>query len=123
MKRRARPDDASGLSRAAKIADLLDTRFVIPGTPIRFGWDTILGLLPGIGDSIALILASAIVFEARARGARKRVLFKMLLNMGIDWLFGLVPIVGDVADLFFKSNARNLKLLEAEMARMADVAP
>jgi len=111
---RRRLDDAS-YSNAARLARLLDTQFAIPGTRIRFGLDSILGLIPGFGDTIALILALVIIAEARDQGVRNSVLARMILNVSLDWLVGLVPVVGDIFDLFYKANVRNLRLLEDEL--------
>jgi hypothetical protein len=104
-------------SRAATLARLLDSRFRIPGTKIRFGVDALLGLVPVVGDSISLVLSCLIVLEAVSRGVSRGVLMRMLANVGVDWLIGLVPLVGDVFDVWFKANLRNLVLLERELAR------
>lgn len=105
------------LSRAAKLAWLLDSRFQIPGTPIRFGADAIIGLVPGIGDVVSVALGLMIVFEANAMGVPRSVVARMLVNLGIDWVMGLVPLAGDVADVWFKANLRNLALLERALLR------
>lgn len=114
---RRRPP-AEPVSHAAKLATLLDSQFAIPGTNIRFGLDGLLGLIPGIGDTIALGLALVIVAEAVSRGVRKGVIAHMLFNVGLDWLVGLIPLLGDVFDVAFKANLRNLRLLENELRDM-----
>jgi hypothetical protein len=113
---RRRPRDPA-VSNAARLANLLDTRFTIPGTRIRFGLDPLLGLVPGFGDTISLILSLVIVAEARDRGVGMAVIARMIFNCALDWLVGLVPVVGDVFDLFYKANVRNLRLLERELRR------
>lgn len=110
------------VSHAAKLATLLDSQFVIPGTKIRFGLDGLLGLVPGIGDTIALGLSLLIVVEAIRRGVRRRVIARMLFNVGIDWLIGLIPVLGDVFDVAFKANLLNLRLLEAELRNPVGVS-
>jgi hypothetical protein len=102
-------------SRTAALALLLDSRFEIPGTGVRFGLDPLIGLIPGVGDTISAALGSLIIAEAVHLGVRKEVIAKMIANLAIDWVIGLVPVVGDAFDLVFKSNLRNLELLEREL--------
>jgi hypothetical protein len=102
-------------SRTAALARLLDSQFAIPGTKVRFGLDTVLGLVPGIGDTISAAIASLIIVEAVQAGARKRVIARMCGNAALDWVVGLVPVAGDVFDVLYKSNLRNLELLEREL--------
>ncbi len=89
----------------------LDDVFRIPGTNWRFGLDPILGLVPGIGDASAAVLSVALLGSAVRMGVPRVVLLRMGLNVVADYLVGLVPGLGDVADVFFKSNRRNLTLL------------
>ncbi len=91
---------------------LLDSAFRIPGTGIRFGWDPLVGLIPGAGDVATGVMAVALLVEAHRLRLSRVVQLRMLFNIGIDVLIGLVPLVGDVADVFWKANARNLDLLE-----------
>lgn len=91
---------------------LLDNAFRIPGTNVRFGWDPIVGLIPGAGDVATALLAVALIVEAHRRRLPHVVQLRMLFNVGIDVLVGLVPFVGDVADVFWKANTKNLDLLE-----------
>ena len=93
----------------------MDSRFSLFG--IRFGWDSILGLVPVLGDAATVVPAAYTIVEAHRLGARKRVLARMTGNVLLDAAVGSVPIVGDVLDLVFKSNRRNLVLLHREMAR------
>lgn len=111
--RRRIPDQP--LSSSARLATLLDSQFSIPGTNFRFGLDGLLGLIPGIGDTIAMALSLIIVAEAVSRRVRKRVVALMLGNILLDWLIGLIPIVGDIFDVVYKANLRNLRLLEGEL--------
>lgn len=97
------------------LADLLDTKYRVPGTRIRFGLDAVLGLVPVLGDTATLVLGLYPVLEALRIGARKRIIAKMVGNLGIDWLVGLVPLLDVVLDVAFKANTRNLRLLEREM--------
>ncbi|MEX0876000.1 MAG: DUF4112 domain-containing protein [Phycisphaerales bacterium] len=104
-------------ARADRIATLLDAQFVIPGTNIRFGYDGLLGIIPGIGDTITAGIGFYIVWLAIQAGARKRVLAKMAVNLGIDWLVGLIPLLDILFDVAFKANLRNVKLLRKELGR------
>lgn len=103
-----------GLPRSQRLATLLDSQFVVPGTGYRFGLDPILGLVPGIGDAISLAVGLVIVHDAWRLGARKRVLGRMALNLGVDWVVGTIPVVGDAADFFIKPNRANADLLTRE---------
>jgi len=91
---------------------LLDEAFRVPGTRIRFGWDPLIGLMPGLGDLLTGLLGCAIIIQARRMRVPAIVQLRMLLYLGIDLVVGMVPIVGDVADVFWKSNTKNFALLE-----------
>jgi hypothetical protein len=94
------------------IAKLMDAQFSIPGTNFRFGLDGIIGLIPGAGD-ISTFAVSAYLLTIMARnGASGYVLARMVLNVAIDALFGMIPILGDLFDIAFKANMRNLKLMK-----------
>jgi hypothetical protein len=114
---------ASGASRADRVAridalaQLLDSAFVLPGTNIRFGIDALIGLVPGIGDLISTALALFIVREARALGAPRWMVARMLGNVALDTVVGAVPLLGDVADVAFRANRRNVAMLRKYLAR------
>jgi len=93
-------------------ARLLDAAFAIPGTRIRFGWDPILGLVPGLGDLATPVFAGLLLVHAYSAGVPKVVQLRMVLNVLLDVLLGLVPLAGDVADVAWKANVTNLRLLE-----------
>jgi hypothetical protein len=112
--KRVAPSDA--LKRLDKLAGLLDSRFSIPGTKIRFGLDAILGLVPGIGDVAGAILSLWIVFSGLRMGATPSTLFRMLLNVGVELILGAIPVVGDMFDVVWQSNNRNVDLLRQELA-------
>jgi hypothetical protein len=99
------------------LAKVLDTAFVIPGTRIRVGLDSILGLLPVVGDAIGMALGGYIVLVAARLGVPKPVLARMLLNLGTDAVVGAVPVVGDVFDIAWKAHAKNAALLEQSLAK------
>lgn len=89
----------------------MDARFRIPGTGIRFGLDALLGLIPGMGDFSSFLLSGWLVLALARRGAPGFLLAKMVLNIVIDWLIGSIPLVGDLFDVAFKANQRNVKLM------------
>jgi len=93
----------------------MDTRFTIPGTSFRFGLDPIIGLLPIAGDTVSLLISLYPILEAVRAGVRRQVLVRMLANLGLDWLVGLIPLIGVIPDAWYKANARNLRLLEKEL--------
>ncbi|MDN5869776.1 MAG: DUF4112 domain-containing protein [Nitrococcus sp.] len=107
-----RPEALRRLRRLRRTARLLDSEFQIPGIRWRFGVDALIGLVPGVGDSVSAALSLWIIAEARRLGVPPGVLRKMLRNMLVDAVAGSVPILGDVFDAGYKANLRNLALLE-----------
>jgi len=104
--------DDPQLRRARALARILDTALGIPGTKIRIGLDPILGLVPGAGDVAGAMLSAYIVLIAANKGAPRPVIWRMLGNIAVDTALGSVPVLGDVFDVAFKSNIRNVELLE-----------
>ena len=94
------------------LAELLDQRFTIPGTSIRIGLDPILGLIPGIGDALANIAGSTILIIAAQYRLPKIVILRMGINVALNAMIGAVPIFGDVFSIWFRSNVKNVQLLE-----------
>ena len=117
------PEEEIALQRVARLAYWLDDRFRIPGTRRRIGIDGLLGFVPGIGDTATALIASYIVLEAARLGVPKRVLGRMLANVGIDYAIGLVPLVGDLADLGWKANRRNARMLRDHLMARRGKAP
>lgn len=99
-------------TNARKIAELLDSRFTVPGTSIKIGLDPILGVLTGLGDWATAILSVYLMFYATKLGAKASVLFRMFVNIFIDLLIGVIPVLGDLFDVAWKANIRNVRLLE-----------
>ena len=97
------------------LAHLLDSAFRVPGTNRRFGIDGLLGLVPGVGDAAGLVLSSGVILQAVRLGARGATVGRMVLNVGIDAVFGSVPVLGWFFDFAFKANNRNVALLEAHV--------
>lgn len=113
----SRTDRQNRLDRLDRIASRLDTRFRIPVIGVRFGWDSVIGLIPGLGDLVTAVPGIFMIYEGAQIGVRRRVLARMGLNTALDFFIGGVPVVGDVFDLFFKSHKRNMALIRAEVAR------
>ena len=102
---------AERIARIEWLSTLLDTAIVIPGTNIRFGLDALIGLVPGIGDVVSTALSLYIVREARALGAPRLLIARMLANVALDGVVGAVPVAGDLFDVAFRANRRNVALL------------
>lgn len=100
------------VERYRALADLLDSAFRIPGTRIRFGLDPLIGLIPGVGDALGAGITGYLIVAAVRQGAPRSVLTRMLTNVAIDLLLGLMPVAGDALDVAWRANARNARLLE-----------
>lgn len=94
------------------LSDLMDSRFRIPGTNIRFGLDFLVGLVPFAGDAVTFGFSGILVIAMARHGASGMVVVKMLGNILLDSLVGSIPVVGDIFDLTYKSNRRNYRLLQ-----------
>ncbi len=105
------PDFAAELNETQNLAWLLDARWSIPFTRIRFGIDPVLGLVPGAGDIVAGVVSAYVILKARRLGAPKRLIWRMAANVAIDTAFGAVPVVGVIFDIYYKASMRNLRLL------------
>lgn len=92
----------------------LDSKFQVPVIGVKVGLDGVIGLIPGIGDLLTTGVSAVFVADAWKSGARKRTLAKMVGNVGVDFAVGAIPVVGDLFDFAFKSNTKNLRLLQAE---------
>jgi hypothetical protein len=95
-----------------RAADFLDSRYRIPGTNIRFGVDFLIGLVPYAGDVVSFLLSGVLVIAMARQGASGKVVAKMLGNILLDATVGTIPILGDLFDLGYKANLRNLRLLQ-----------
>jgi hypothetical protein len=96
-------------------AVLLDSVFKVPGLPVRFGLDAILGLVPGLGELTTPFFTVALLVTGVRMRVPAVVLARMVLNAAVDAIAGLVPIIGDLFDIGWKANQRNLDLLERHM--------
>jgi uncharacterized protein DUF4112 len=109
------------VERIDRLATLLDTVFIIPGTNVRFGADALIGLVPGIGDTITTALSAYIVYEAYQLGVPHHVLARMIANVAFDSVTGVVPVAGDVLDVFWRANRRNMRLLREHLDRQGEM--
>ena len=108
----SRIDVAVRLQRLRSWQRFLDEAFGIPYTSIRFGWDAVVGLVPGAGDLVSALFGLVILFHAHQMRIPAVAQVRMVVNLAIDLAIGFVPIAGDIADIFWKANTRNLALLE-----------
>ena len=105
------------LLRLDALAHVMDSAFTIPGTNVTMGVDALLGLLPGIGDAISGAISSYLIWEAKQLGAPKILLARMAGNVAIDTVVGAVPFVGDIFDVAYKSNRKNVTLLKKHLEK------
>jgi hypothetical protein len=105
----AGPTQADAIARVTLVAKLLDNAVMIPG------FDAVLGLVPGIGDMISAALASYIIWEARQLGLPRWKIVRMIGNVAVDTAIGAIPLAGDVFDVFFKANQRNLRIIHEHL--------
>lgn len=110
-------DKPSGVARARGLARVLDDLIRIPGTKIGIGLDPIIGLIPGVGDVVGGLLSTYILLVAGREGVPTSVLVRMLGNIALDSLVGMIPVLGDLFDVGMKSNRRNVDLLERYLAK------
>jgi hypothetical protein len=100
------------VKRLRRLSYILDESIVIPGINYRIGLDPILGLLPGGGDLACAVISSYIVYAAAQLGVPKFLLARMVKNIAIDTLVGSIPLIGDLFDVMWKANVKNVDLLE-----------
>ena len=109
----------SQVERLRALSRLLDSAFTIPGTRYRFGLDPLIGLVPGLGDAVSAVFSGYIILQASRLGAPQSVVTRMITNVALDTLVGWVPVLGDLFDVAWKSNLRNMALLEGHLRQPA----
>ncbi len=109
------PKSTNALRRIRAVSHLLDNAIPIPSTGIRVGIDPLIGLFPGGGDGISLLFSVYIVLESLRFRLPKETLIRMVMNVLVDAVVGSVPMVGDLFDVAWKANARNIRLVEAHL--------
>ncbi|MBT3133887.1 DUF4112 domain-containing protein [Alteromonas sp. ALT199] len=100
------------LLKAQKLANLLDTAVKLPFIPIKIGLDSIVGLIPGAGDAIMLFVSLRIVWLGKSLGMPKTLVAQMVKNSAIDFGLGFIPFIGDIVDVFYKANQKNVRIME-----------
>lgn len=95
-----------------QLADLMDSRFSLPGTRFRFGLDPILGLIPGVGDAVSLAISGVLISYMYRHGASRNALIKMIGNVLLDAIIGSIPILGNIFDFAYKANDRNIRIMK-----------
>ncbi|MGB7409154.1 MAG: DUF4112 domain-containing protein [Pontixanthobacter sp.] len=108
-------DPVSIRRRIEAMEQMLERSFTIPGTKFPIGLDSIIGLVPVVGDLVTTAMGAYIVWEAKNLGLPKWKIWRMVGNVGFDTVLGLVPLVGDAADLVFRSNTRNLRIIKKHL--------
>jgi len=109
----------SQVERLRALSRLLDSAFTIPGTRYRFGLDPVIGLVPGLGDAVSAVFSGYIILQASRLGAPQSVVTRMIANVALDTLVGWVPVLGDLFDVAWKSNLRNMALLDSHLQQPA----
>ena len=107
----------AALDRIDMLATVFDTAFIVPGTTVRFGVESLLRLVPGVGDAMASALSFYLLYEASRLGVPRLLLARMVANVVLEGAVGMVPVAGDAFDVFFRANRRNVALLRAHFAR------
>ena len=108
-------DPADIRRRIEAMEHLLERSLTIPGTRFPIGLDVVLDLVPGIGTTVAAAMGAYMAWEARNLGMSKTQIARMAGNVGFDWMLGLIPFVGAIPDMFFRSNSRNLKIIKKHL--------
>ena len=100
------------LAALRRVAELMDSAFVLPGTTYRIGLDPIIGLVPWVGDLVSPLFTVALLWQARDVRVPRVVLVRMIFNAAVDAIVGAIPFAGDLFDFGWKANQRNMALLE-----------
>lgn len=120
------PSDAQQraiLARLEKFSRFTDNSIGLPFTRFKIGVEPLIGLIPGIGDLVGLAMSGYVLMEAHRAGASGKLMMKMVRNSGIDFVGGLVPVVGDAFDAVFKANMRNTRLLRDHLNQQLGIEP
>jgi hypothetical protein len=107
--------ETRALRRLEGFVHIMDNAVRIPGTKYRVGVDALIGLFPGIGDTLTTIASFYLVAEAVYLDVKFAVILRMLYNIFLDWLLGCIPLLGDIFDATWKANVKNLELLKRSL--------
>ncbi len=112
--------DPERLERLRRLGYLLDNSIPVPGTRFRIGLDSLIGLVPGVGDLVGAALSLYLILEAARLGVPRPLLARMGYNLAVDALVGGIPLLGDLFDAGFKANLRNLALVQQHLERPSE---
>ncbi|WP_119680368.1 DUF4112 domain-containing protein [Indioceanicola profundi] len=115
MRRPPKALDPVKVAELRNLADLLDSRWRVPGTDWRFGVDGVASIIPGLGDTATGVVGAYIIWQAARIGVPRSTLVRMAANVGVDWAVGSIPVLGTIFDFAFKSNQRNMRLLNQHL--------
>lgn len=115
MRRPPKTLDPRKVADLRNLADMLDSRWRVPGTEWRFGIDGVASIIPGLGDTATGVIGAYIVWQAARIGVPRSTLIRMAANVGVDWAVGSIPVLGTIFDFAFKSNKRNMRLLNQHL--------
>jgi hypothetical protein len=121
VERYSDPAIEASVARIEAVARLMDDLFEIPGTSVRVGLDSIIGLVPVVGDLISQAVSSYIIWEARQLGVSRFTMGRMIANSAIDTVVDIIPVAGDAFDVAFRANRKNLALLKGHLAKHGHV--
>jgi Domain of unknown function (DUF4112) len=107
----------AALARITMLARTMDSIIAVPGTRVRLGLDAVIGLVPVVGDLISQAVSTYIIWEARQLGVSKFTMARMFANSLVDTIFGAIPIAGDVFDVAFRANMKNLRILQKHLEK------
>ena len=110
------------VDRLEAMAEWMDSKFMIPGTSIRFGFDSLIGLIPGVGDTFTLASTIYILGHAHAMGLSNPVKAHIIWNGLLDWVVGSIPLLGDIFDVGWKANKKNVALLRKHLTEQTDIS-
>ena len=105
------------LTRLRQLSENLDESFTIPGTNIKFGIDALIGLVPGGGDLIGSLFSLYLLRTAIKMKLPKSAILSIMFNIIIDTTIGIMPVIGDIFDIFWKSNKRSMKIIEKHVVK------
>ena len=102
-------------ARIEALERVMENLFRLPGTKRGVGLDVVLDFVPVVGPTAAAVMGTYLAWEARNLGMPKSAVVRMAGNIGVDWMFGMIPFVGAVPDFFFRSNTRNLRIIKRHL--------
>jgi hypothetical protein len=115
-------DLQAAAARVEMLAKVMDSAIPVPGTNVRIGLDSIIGLVPIVGDLVSQAVSSYIIWEAKRLGVSNWTMARMIGNSALDTVIGAIPVLGDAFDVAFKANLKNLTLLRQHLEKTGALA-